>query len=72
MNFPGENGIPELQNPNSEPYNFNNTPHTLNPIRKHRRGAVDSMMTPIFENSYFTEMCSGFEAGSYSKLKDVV
>ena len=28
--------------------------------------------TPEFENNYFTEMCSGSEAGSYLRLIDFV
>jgi len=29
-------------------------------------------VTVGFENNYFTEMCSGSEAGSYLRLKDFV
>ena len=33
---------------------------------------VRDLPTSQFENNYFTEMCSGSEAGSYSRLIDFV
>ena len=33
-------------------------------------GDDDAHCVGVFENNYFTEMCSSFEAGSYSKLID--
>jgi len=33
---------------------------------------VKKKTSPQFENNYFTEMCSGSEAGSYLRLIDFV
>jgi hypothetical protein len=37
-----------------------------------RSAAVDGRSCSQFENNYFTEMCSGSEAGSYFRLIDFV
>jgi len=37
-----------------------------------RRGAPSLFSGLVFENNYFTEMCSGSEAGSYLRLIDFV
>jgi len=43
-------------------------PRTLNV----EAGEPQTLNRPQFENNYFTEMCSGSEAGSYLRLIEVV
>ena len=67
------NPQPQSLNPqpstlNTQPQSLNPQPSTLNPnpqTLNHARSQVDM-------NNYFTEMCSGSEAGSYFRLKDFV
>ena len=42
------------------------------PLAMYRRGRAPDRYGSQFENNYFTEMCSGFEVGSYLRLIDFV
>jgi len=44
----------------------------IRPNESHLPTAQTSGLSSQFENNYFTEMCSGSEAGSYLKLIDFV
>ena len=50
---------------------ISHTPSSVIPIQKVDQGTVNKrQQREKFENNCFTEMCNGFEAGSYLRLTD--